>query len=75
VVLGYLIERERMTLKEAYALVTAVRPRIAVHEGYFKQLQELEKSCFGEISLHQEDIGPSVQQLIRDLRGETQSEE
>ena len=75
VVLAYLVERERMSLKEAYAIVIAARPKIAVHESYFEQLQALEKTCFGQITLQQDDIGPSVQQLIRELRGESQDKE
>jgi hypothetical protein len=68
VVLGYLISHERMSLKRAYELTTAVRPKISLHERYFEQLQSLEMSTHGTISLQQTDIGPSVQQLIRELR-------
>jgi len=75
VVLAYLVERERMSLKEAYSIVIAARPKIAVHESYFEQLQALEQTCFGQITLQQDDIGPSVQQLIRELRSESQDKE
>ena len=75
VILAYLVERERMSLKEAYAIVTSARPKIAVHESYFEQLQALENTCSGQVTLQQGEIGPSVQQLIRELRRESQDKE
>jgi hypothetical protein len=71
VVLGYLISHDHMTLKRAYELVTSVRPIISVHERYFEQLQILEEKTYGTITLHQTEIGPSVQQLIREMRIES----
>ena len=74
VVLAYLMEREEMSLKDAYHLVSTARPRLAVHEAYFEQLRQVEISRYGANSLSQDDVGPSVQELIRRLRAETESE-
>jgi protein-tyrosine phosphatase len=60
VVLAYLMEREGVSLKDAYHLVSTVRPNVAVHEAYFEQLRQLEISRYGANSLSQDDVGPSV---------------
>ena len=75
VVLAYLMEREGLFLRDAYKLVCDARPRVAVHELYFKQLQELEVSRFGASTLSQEDVGLSVQEFIRRLRAEAETKE
>lgn len=75
VVLAYLMEREGMSLKEAYHLMSTARPRVAVHEAYFEQFRQVEISRYGANSLSQDDVGPSVQGLIRRLRAEAESQE
>jgi hypothetical protein len=69
------MEREGMSLKEAYHLMSTARPRVAVHEAYFEQLRQVEISRYGANSLSQDDVGPSVLGLIRRLRAEAESQE
>ena len=39
---------------------------ICPHELYFAQMQRLEQDRFGSVTLTQEDVGPSLQQILRD---------
>ena len=73
VVVAYLMEREGMSLKDAYHLVSTARPRTAIHEVYFEQLRQIEFARSGTTTLSQEDVGPSVQELIRRLRAEAET--
>jgi atypical dual specificity phosphatase len=68
VVIGYLVQLESLSLREAYTLVARARPRIGVHEIYFEQLRELERRKTGENTLTQDDIGPNVQEFLRTLQ-------
>jgi protein-tyrosine phosphatase len=68
VVIGYLVQLESLSLKDAYALVAEARPRIGVHEIYFEQLREVERGKTGVNTLTQSEIGPSVQDFLRTLR-------
>ncbi len=70
IVLGYLMHSQRWNLKQSYEYLQSRHPLFAVHESYFSALQEIDRQLFGELSLTQEDIGPSVQEVIRQLRGE-----
>eukprot|EP00427_Karlodinium_veneficum_P016713 CAMPEP_0169141154 /NCGR_PEP_ID=MMETSP1015-20121227/44123_1 /TAXON_ID=342587 /ORGANISM="Karlodinium micrum, Strain CCMP2283" /LENGTH=229 /DNA_ID=CAMNT_0009207451 /DNA_START=48 /DNA_END=737 /DNA_ORIENTATION=+ len=70
VVICYLMMHQNFTLRRAYLHTQAMRPRISPHELYFEQLQALEQHLFGKSTLTREDIGPSLQQMIRDLRAQ-----
>jgi protein-tyrosine phosphatase len=72
VVLAWLVHDERTSLADAYARVKDLRPQISPHERYFEQLQEFEKRELGidEPSLTREDIGPSLQEMLRAAAGE-----
>lgn len=75
VVVAYLMEREGMSLKDAYHLVSTARPRTAIHEAYFEQLRQIELARSGTSTLSQDDVGPSVQEFIRRLRAEAETKE
>lgn len=68
VVIGYLVQLESLSLKDAYGLVVKARPRIGVHEIYLEQLRELELRKTGVSTLTQGEVGPSVQELLRALQ-------
>lgn len=70
IVLAWLVYHEGWTLKKAYEHVKQVRPMMSPHERYFEQLQELDKEKHGTISVTREDVGPSLQQQLRDIRQE-----
>ncbi len=72
VVIGYLVQLESFSLKDAYGLVAQARPRIGVHEIYFEQLRELERRKNGDNTLTQDEIGPSVQELLRALQRDSE---
>jgi len=65
VVLAYLVARRRLTLRDAWATLTAGHPRASPHELYWKQLRELELKQLGAVSLTAEDVGPTLQDLMR----------
>jgi protein-tyrosine phosphatase len=68
IVLAYLMVREQWRLRQAYQWVKTRRKQISPHEGYWKQLQALELRLYGSISLTMEEIGPTLQDVIRDIR-------
>ena len=70
IVLGYLVAKLGWTLKKAYEHLMQVRPMLSPHEKYFEQLQQLEQQVHGSISLTRHDIGPSLQETLRQLRTE-----
>ena len=70
IVLGYLVAKLKWTLKRAYEHLMQVRPMLSPHEKYFEQLQQLEQQVHGSISLTRHDIGPSLQETLRQLRTE-----
>ena len=69
VVIAYLMRRLGWSLKKAYLHVTKERPVASPHERYFEQLQALELQWAGiqAPTLTREDIGPSLQQMLRDI--------
>lgn len=67
VVIGYLMIKENMTLKEAFDLVKSKRPKICPHIEYIKQLKEYEYNLRGEITLNEDDIGPSLNDKIQEF--------
>jgi len=73
VVMAYLIAIEKWTLEKAYKHVVECRSMASPHEKYFEQLQTLEKQIHNKITLTRKDIGPSIQQQIRELRKELQN--
>lgn len=61
IVIGYLMQRKMMSLKDAYLLVKAKRPIIKPNDGFINQLRELEKKIYGRHSLPTPDFGsPSL---------------
>lgn len=68
VVIAWLIVREGWTLEKAYLHVRERRTTMSPHEKYFVQLQRLEEEVHGRVTLTREQIGPSLQQMMRDLK-------
>jgi atypical dual specificity phosphatase len=66
-VLAYLICSEKMTLKEAYHLVTSKRPIARPNKGFLRQLIEFEKQIYGNNSLTEEDVYPLGTKLFMSL--------
>jgi len=66
IVVGYLISREKWTLEKAYKHVQLLRPKIAPRKTYFEQLQKLEQSIHGSISLQLADIGPPYEERMKE---------
>lgn len=56
IVIGYLMSRERMSLREAYEKVTTLRPISKPNVGFIEQLRQLEKQIFGTNTLSVEDV-------------------
>eukprot|EP01122_Echinamoeba_exundans_P016727 TRINITY_DN8574_c0_g1_i1.p1 TRINITY_DN8574_c0_g1~~TRINITY_DN8574_c0_g1_i1.p1 ORF type:complete len:216 (-),score=16.47 TRINITY_DN8574_c0_g1_i1:34-660(-) len=50
IILCYLMEHQKMRLKDALALVQEKRPNACPNHGFFSQLQALESQLFGEVS-------------------------
>ena len=69
-VIAYLMKRRGWSLRKAYRHVTAVRHMASPHEKYFAQLQALEMAWHGvdTPSLSREEAGPSLQQIMREIR-------
>lgn len=74
IAIAYLMVREKWSLERAYKHVTGARTQALPHEKYFDQLQLLEKQILGKISYTREQAGPSLQQILRDLRSEWKEE-
>jgi len=74
VVICYLMLHQRFTLRRAYLHTKAMRPRICPHELYFEQMQCLEQELFGSISLSKAEVGPSLQEQLRQVRAEVKAE-
>ena len=51
IVIAYLMKRENMTLKDAYAHVKKLRPIIRPNKGFLKVLMKLEESLYGSTSI------------------------
>lgn len=56
IVIGYLMHRKRMNLKDAYMLVKQKRPIIKPNQGFIDQLRDLEKKIYGCYSLPAGDL-------------------
>lgn len=67
IVIGYLMERGNMTLKEAYKHVKSKRPKICPHDEYIKQLKKYEYEKRGEITLDDDDIGKTLNERIQEI--------
>lgn len=74
IVIAWLIVSEKWTLQKAYTFVQECRPMSSPHEKYFEQLQAMDKAVHGKISFTREDAGPSIQQILRNLRDEALQE-
>jgi len=74
VTICYLMMHQHFTLRRAYLHTQSIRPMISPHELYFDQMQLLEKKLFGNMTLAREDIGPSLQQMLRDIREQAAQE-
>mmetsp|Transcript_4787 Transcript_4787/g.14425 ORF Transcript_4787/g.14425 Transcript_4787/m.14425 type:complete len:367 (+) Transcript_4787:172-1272(+) len=68
VTLAYLMLKKKMTLKDAWVKVKTLRPIIFPHDCYLDQLRQIEEKVFGQITLTQEDTGPSIQEYLKELR-------
>ena len=71
IVLAYLVKHENMSLKDAYGLVTMKRENVLPHGRYLETLQDLERNIHGLCTLSKEDVGPTVQEVVEQLRAET----
>jgi len=67
IVLAYLVAKENWTLKQAHQHLKAKRPIISPHELYWKQLRDLEVKLTGKLTLSEEEIGPTLQQQMREF--------
>ena len=66
VAVGLFMLLKHKTLKESFNMVRRCRPCMSPHERYFKQLQALDRRLHGgELSLTREQVGPSLQQIVR----------
>eukprot|EP00940_MAST-03C_sp_MAST-3C-sp2_P003082 g3082.t1 len=75
VAIGILMLLKHWTLKQSFECVRRGRPCISPHERYFKKLQTLDKRLHGgELSLTRDDVGPSLQQTVRDMLREEDKE-
>lgn len=54
-----------MTLRSAWDLLRSAYPRASPHELYWRQLRELEAERFGRVTLSEEDVGPTLQDMMR----------
>ena len=68
VAIGVLMLNKRWTLRRAYEHVAERRAMASPHERYFEQLQDLDVLLHGGDgpSLTRDDVGPSLQQLMRE---------
>lgn len=71
IILAYLVKHERMNLRDAYMLVTSKRENVLPHGRYLEALQEFEKSASGICTLSKDDVGPTVQEVVEQLRAES----
>jgi|GEM_PF-6737977 len=67
VVIAYLMKSCGMNLRAAYSMVHSLRPEISPHASYFEQLQRLDQSLFGNVSLTEKERGGSVQGFIMEM--------
>jgi protein-tyrosine phosphatase len=67
---GYLMCSCGMRLKEAFYLVRSRRPEFAPHENYLRQLQELERTIYGSVSLNEDEEPLSIQAIARIVGGD-----
>jgi len=74
VVMCYLMLHQQFSLRRAFLHTQAIRPQVNPHELYFEQMQRLEQQSFGNVTLTREDIGPSLQQMMRNIRAEAEKE-
>lgn len=75
VTIAFLMYVHKWSLARAYRHVTSIRTQASPHESYFTQLCALEKKWTGINTLTREEIGPSLQEVLRRLRKEAQEEE
>ena len=76
VAIGVLMLNNRWTLRRAYQHVAERRGMASPHERYFEQLQDLDVRLHGGDgpSLTREDVGPSLQQIMRDAAAKADAE-
>lgn len=65
VVLAWMMNAEKMPLKEAWHHLRSRRSVVSPHEQYVAQLKLYEKDLFGSITLTEEDTGMSAQAKMR----------
>jgi hypothetical protein len=65
VVLCYLVAKQGWTLKAAWEHLKACRGVVSPHKSYWAQIRDLEKEIHGSISLTEEDVGPTLQDLMK----------
>jgi len=62
IVLAYLMSKERMKLKDAFAFVKKKRPVISPNSGFLFQLWKYEEELFGENSISVRELTPRLLQ-------------
>uniref|UniRef100_A0A6B2LN85 Tyrosine specific protein phosphatases domain-containing protein n=1 Tax=Arcella intermedia TaxID=1963864 RepID=A0A6B2LN85_9EUKA len=82
IVVGYLISKENYTLRDAFTLLSKVRPSIAPRKAYIDQLRKLEVQLTGKDTLGSdpcieslEDKWASAGKVLEELREKKQGEE
>ncbi len=58
IVLGYLVAEHGMTLRDAFSLVATIREGIHPHPTYFANLQDIERSVHGTVTLRVDEVLP-----------------
>jgi len=63
--IGFLMEFQNITLKEAYEMVKEGRPMTCLHDDYAKQLIEFDINKFGKSSIKYEQMETTLQLCAR----------
>jgi len=67
---AYLMKHQRVSLRDGFMHVRACRSEAAPHEAYLKQLQDLEVSLYGCVTLTDDNDEPiSIQAIVRKVTG------
>eukprot|EP00753_Platysulcus_tardus_P000879 PLAT10766.1.p1 GENE.PLAT10766.1~~PLAT10766.1.p1 ORF type:complete len:287 (+),score=87.65 PLAT10766.1:572-1432(+) len=64
IVIAFLMQDMKWPLRRAWAHVKSIRSIIRPNRGFMRQLQELDSSLFGEVSLPFEDVFPKDEVLL-----------
>ena len=67
---AYLMLHHGLTLRAAMAHVRQRRPQFAPHEGYLRQLSELERELYGTSTLDESEEPLSIQAIIKRIKDE-----